>query len=56
MNKFLSSDDIDSLRSMVKWGEEVNELGLLEVLVFLIHECGRTAVLDTLESIEQEPN
>jgi len=56
MNKFLSSDDIDSLRGMVMWSGEVNDLGLLEVLVFLIHECGRSTVLATLESIKQESN
>jgi len=55
MNTFLSSDDHDNLRALVKWNGETNDLGLHEVVAFLVKECGLPAVLEELELIRKQP-
>ena len=54
MNKFLSSDDYDNLRAMVLWDGKTNDIGLEEVMEFLIKECGLDDVLKVLLAIKQQ--
>ena len=53
MNKFLGSDDYDNLRAMILWDGKTNDLGLHEVLEFIVQQCGLPAVLEELKSINQ---
>ena len=54
MNKFLSSDDYDNLRAMVLWDGKTNDIGLEEVMEFLIQACGLDDVLKVLLAIKQQ--
>jgi hypothetical protein len=54
MNKFLSSDDYDNLRAMVLWDGKTNDIGLQEVLEFLVKECGLPAVQEELKELTEK--